>query len=148
MNGPAPSSSGALGGGGAFETTVTRTTGVCGTLSVDAEAGRVTWVPGVDEEDFQLEEDGEACGGCLTWDGAHGLPLEVSSSDLVGALPSDPADPRTSQTHPSFEVLHAVATEGDPGRRVLHKTDPFLCTHVGQLDDCVDQLRRAAGHAR
>ena len=79
-------------GGAVFEAGVTLgSSRVEGTLSVDLEAGSVGWYPlgarqgdaiGLHDDDL----DSGSCGGCLTWEGAPSLPLEIRGGDLVGAL--------------------------------------------------------------
>lgn len=128
---------------GAFDAVVARPSGVGGRLVVDAErASAVRWTPGDGELDRFEAEGGESgwCGGCLTWDGAQALPLEVAREDLVGALPS------TSAARPSFEILHSTTTR--KGRRKIVRTDPFLCATEAEAEACVAAIRRASGLSR
>ena len=140
-------------GGAVFEAGVTvGSSRVEGTLSVDLEAGSVGWYPlGARQGDaigLQDDDDSGSCGGCLTWEGAPSLPLEIRGGDLVGASPC----PSDAKTYPSFKVFYFVEEvskrRGGRSRRRLKVTDEFLCSNTGLCEECVDKIRECAGHAR
>ena len=60
-----------------------------------------------------------------------------------------PTGAGTSSDYPGFEVLYArkLGTKSAEGsRRRIARTEPFLCTNTGQVEDCIAKVRTAGGY--
>ncbi|QDZ24724.1 diacylglycerol kinase [Chloropicon primus] len=136
-------------GGSSFE--VSRKGGVSGCLDVDVEQGRCIWRPhGSEDEAFlgssSTTSSARGCFGCFTWEGALSLPTSIDGADLVGALA---CSSEGTTKHPSFRILYTTEVLAGRGRtrRRLLRTEPFVCGSTGQLEECLRQVRRVAGHS-